>query len=109
VAILAHVEIEPVLSMKPRRRAVTAGRVESDQMGAFVAFPQAASHGPQGVEMRLFLDRAVAAEDPDEARFPVAPADPLTVRSRLLRCEDRRLALQRPVFHLSPQVGKKPT
>ena len=40
--------------------------------------------------LRVVLDGPVAAEDPDEARVPVAPAEPLAVRLGVRGCEDLR-------------------
>ena len=89
VSVLPHVEVEPLVVMEPRRRAVAARGMERHQVRAAVAGAEAARHGPDDLEVRGGHDRAVAAEDPDDVRrVLVALAQPRAVGLGVLRRED---------------------
>ena len=90
VAVLPHVEVEPVLVVERHGRAVAARRVERREVGPAVALTQPARHRPQDLLVGLRLHRPVAAEDPDHPVVPVAPPEPLPVDGRVRRGEDLR-------------------
>jgi len=67
MAVLAHVEIEPVRVVQPLRRAAAAGGMERDQVPPPVALLEARGHGVEYRALGVVVDGAVAAKDPDHA------------------------------------------
>ena len=108
VAVLPHVEVEPVVVVEPRRGAVAARRVEGHQVRAAVALAQAAGHGADDRLVRVVLDRPVAAEDPDDAACPCSAGRATRRRPRRSRGVKSSGPSPHFLFHLSPQVGRKP-
>src|SRR4051812_31150963 len=90
VAILAHVYVEPWRLLGVLRGAAAAGRMERDEMRSAVAGAQAAGHRLDDGALSVALDRAVAAQDPDESRVAIPPPEPFAVRLGVRRCEDLR-------------------
>jgi hypothetical protein len=64
---LSHVEIEPLVVVEPRGRALTAGRMERHQVSAAVSLAEATRQGADDFLLLVVIDPAVAAEDPDRA------------------------------------------
>ena len=80
VAVLPHIEIEPLIVVKYGRGALASGRMDRNQMRTVVARAQASRHGAKNLLVQLGFDRPVAAENPDDVRrLFVASAKPLPV------------------------------
>src|SRR5262245_45375274 len=77
VTVLAHVEIEPGLVVKPRRRTLTARRVQRDQMCAAVTALEPARQRSNDLAVRVSLDRAIATKDPHDSGIAVTAPEPL--------------------------------
>src|SRR5262249_34393312 len=87
-AVLAHVEIEPGGVGGPFGGAALAAGVGGPEMRSAVAGFEAAGHGFDDRPVAIVFDRAVAAEDPDEAAILVAPAEPFAVDFGVFGSED---------------------
>src|ERR1700752_3469288 len=67
VAVLPHVEVQPVVVVEPGGRAVAAGWRKRAQVRAGIARAQSTRHGAHDVDVRGRLDGTVTAEYPDDA------------------------------------------
>ena len=63
VAVLPHVEVEPVGVVEPAGPALAAGRVEGDQVATAIALAKPVGHGPEDGLLGVVLDVPVAPED----------------------------------------------
>ena len=91
VAVLPHIEVEPLGVVEPGRRAVAAGRMQRHQVRSAVPGAQAPRHGLDDRALAVGLDRTVAADDPDDVgHILVAPAEPRAVAFGVRRREHLR-------------------
>ena len=109
VPVLPHVDVEPVRFVEVLRRSAAARRVERDQVRAAVALAQAARHG---LHDRAVRHRSRWADHRRGSRsLRRAGSASRATRRTPRRSPGVKISGPRPhfLFHLSPQVGRKPT
>src|SRR5262245_33529334 len=66
VAVLPHIEIQPVVVMKPSRRTVATRWMKGAQMRAAVARAQPTSHRSHNLFLFLRIDAPIPTQNPDQ-------------------------------------------
>ena len=61
MAVLSHVEVQPIVGVKPGRGTIAAGRMECDQVASAVSGPKPSSHRANHGFLFLVIDVAIAA------------------------------------------------
>src|SRR5436305_1435193 len=79
--------------------------MQRNQVGSAVAFAQPASHRPQDFLLAFVLDGPVPAQYPDQARIPIAFAEPFSVLVSIFGRKNLRASAPRLVPLITP--GRK--
>src|SRR5688572_16548626 len=65
VAVLTHVEMQPLLFVEPLEGSVSAGRVKGHEMSSAISHAQSFGHGADDFFVLIAFDGAIAAKDPN--------------------------------------------
>ncbi len=106
MAILSQVEIEPIIAVKPGGRAVAARRMKSHQMTAAIAFAQAVGHHADNFLLLVAINRAIAAQNPNDSFVFISAAQPFAVQGRV-RCVKQWFAFFDWVMPIAAPRGEK--